>query len=343
MNQDQLAQLIRETKKGSRRLPSFSSGLPSDWQAWRIVFENHARAKSWDDAEGVTNLVCALEGQAARVVHHIDHNADNPKTGHPWTINDLLDKFGEHFLPAAMSHLAVSQFYSAKQGPCETLIGWHTRLRELFTRAFPAKAAEDAPDLIYRFVMGISHPQVRSYVYDAHETTYSKVLEKATTKTAGVVMMKEAGGKEAEGMMSITPDGALYSSPQEGERLGAFGSTENPVGKDGTVQRCHRCNSSSHFIRECPEARRDAFRGRGRGRTWRRDGRGPRGRGGRGGGRGASNSASGGARRQLGAIEKNSRSPATTKANQFSDATISAVASALSSVRLNSDSEESEN
>ena len=255
---DQLAQLIGAVRlpHGDKKLPAFSSGLPDDWVSWRTTFNNVAELKTWTDQQRKMQLVAAMEGTAVRMVSHVDADA--------YTWDGLLEEYGNHFLPAAQSHLAESQFQQAKQGDREAIVAYHTRLRELYSRAHPRADAQNAHDLINKFIFGLAHPVVKDRTFDSHPATYSEALAVATSKAAGVLIMRSAdglGGRGgAGGIMAITPEGAIVGAAGGGEGGG-----------------CFKCGEVGHFKRECP--------------TWATGGRGsfPRWsarRGGRFGGRG---------------------------------------------------------
>jgi hypothetical protein len=165
--------------------------------------------------------------------------------------------------------MSKTQFQQAKQGEREAIIAYHTRLRELFSRAYPTANPQRAAELIDKFILGLAHPVVRDRTFDAHPGTYSDALDTATSKAAGVLVMKQTDGFRGHSnpsILAITPEGALVT---EENQVGAVG-----VRNDG----CFKCGEIGHFKRECP-----LWATAGRGRY---EGRGDRRRGGNRGGRG---------------------------------------------------------
>ena len=259
---------VRPPANNEKKLPPFSTGLPNDWVAWRTTYGNIANLKNWTDDQRKAQLIAAMEGTAVRMVTHVD-------TG-PLLWNQVLDAYGNHFLPAAQSHLAETQFQSAKQGEREAIVAWHTRLRELFSRANPGVDEENSKQLISKFVFGLAHPVVKDRTYDTHPDTYSRALEVATSKAAGVLIMRQADGlgRAGGGVMSIEPDGALLAATSGPPRTAFRESRPEGEGRLVGDGRCFKCKEFGHIKRDCPQWK-DSSKRRGQ-------------RGGRGGGGGGS-------------------------------------------------------
>ncbi len=286
LTEAQLRTLIQGVGGGGagRRPPTFSSGLPEEWTAFKITFENVAALKGWNGpgAEAADNkrrnLVAAFEGAAARAVQHIDPARNPANHNNPYTFNELMTAYNNVFMPAAASHLAMTQYSVAKQQEREAILSWHTRLRELFSRAFPGVAAQDSADLINKFILGLYHPVVRDRTWDAHPATYSEALEKATSKAAGVLVMQHSQGGRRDRTGHVASLGLglddLGSAANEGAAMvGAVGGPGGPGGRGGrrgAGDTCFNCGSPDHYKRDCPQLRQ---------------GPAGRGRGGRGGGR----------------------------------------------------------
>ncbi len=357
---------------GGRRLPAFSTGTAEDWLSWKQTYQNHVTLHGWNDAQQMAQLKAAMEGTAARTIAHLGPN--DPATNAAWQPAALLAAYSNCFLPPAQSKLALVQFEHAKQGDRESLQAWHTRCRELYSRAYPAGDPETAAELRYRFTVGIGHPHVRERVYEADPGTYSEAFTIATARAAGVLVMQQAAkdsGQRNAGIATIriTESGSLLP-PMDATaepRVGAVGGgggrgrgqgrrpggerERNPVGPDGQFMKCHVCQSTYHFQRECTQKPNDgtdggAF-GAGRGGGNQGRGRGGRGRG-RGGGRGGSRGQGyrggaavhnvGGA--EGGAADRDDENRDTAK-SQLSQSDMKRLASLFD--RLNAGDDESEN
>ena len=264
---DQLQQLIQAVGGGngnrsSKRLTPFSSADPTDWIAWRTTFGRVAELQQWNDNQKRLQLLAAMEGLACRQVSTIDVD------GMGW--EEILNAYGNRFLPPAAGQLAREQFSAAKQWESEGITAWHTRLSELYGRAYPNGNLDTDRILIEKFVMGLNHATVLDRTWDTDPQTMQAALNTATTKLANVERVRRAtGGGGRRGVMSLEVTG-------EEPRVAALGGE------------CFHCKTTGHYRAECPlrsypkeEAQRRANqrqqpgRGGGRGR-----GRG-RGRGGR--------------------------------------------------------------
>ncbi len=300
LTEAQLRTLISSiTPAVGRRVPILNAVDPDSWNAFIITYENVVKLRGWDDGEvasnraRIRNLVAALEGPAARAVQHINPQQNPDNHNHPYTYEQLKTAYGKVFLPTAASHLAMTQYNVAKQGDAESLLAFHTRMRELFTRAFPGQEAQTSVDLINRFILGLAHPLVRDRTWDAHPTTFSEALEKATSKAAGVIVIHTTqggagrrgavGGLASLGLEPLQADGSLG-----GTLAGLDGGGTR---KKGAGDTCFQCGSPDHYKRDCPELASAGKKGRG--------GRKGGGRG-RGGGRGGGPGGQGGGRRDAG-------------------------------------------
>lgn len=242
---------------------------PQQWRIWRRNFEQIAAIKHWQDERQRREIASSMEGDAALAVMDIPVDVQNA------TGQDLLIQYEERFVPAAAGQLARSEFKAAKQKPGETILAWHTRLRELFLRATPNGNANNDQALIDTFTQNLVDPAIMMYVLDANPATYAAALQAAQNKQATLLVM----GKQVT-------SGAL-------NQLGADGI--HALHRDGKT--CWFCNQPGHQRHECtlreklmrklqeegwqkPSGTTQKGRGRGRG------GHRGRGQGQRGGGRG---------------------------------------------------------
>ncbi len=265
MDADQFQQFLQNVVpggSGGRRLPTFSSGLPDDWVAFLLTLENCFRLRGWFEAGGdneerrKNNLVAAMEGTAARAVSHIDPEVfPGAAPTAPYTYDQLKAAYAAVFLPAAASHLAMTQYNVARQADTEPLLAWHTRLRELFSRAYPNAEANTSLGLINRFILGLAHPVVRDRTWDAHPDTFQNALNTATSKAAGVIVMQQAAtgsnrrnqGSVGSLGLGLEVAGAVSNPPSVGAVDGGRGRRRRGAGNT-----CFNCGSPDHFKRDCP-------------------------------------------------------------------------------------------
>ena len=237
-----------------KRLPSFSSGNASQWYTWRNGYLNIAELKQWDDEEKKLQLIAAMEGEANSMVSSIN------TVGRNW--QQVLADYSNAFLPPAAGEEAREDFKRAKQRPEESLAHWSARLIELYSRAFPLGNNNTDVQLIERFIRGMNNAVVMDRTHDTRPTTMRDALQTASTKLAGIQMVKQAvmENRKTPGVYAVQDSGA--EAPIQSESEIAALNTE-----------CFHCHRLGHFRNECPlrstpqdEARRKARRGGGGGR-----------------------------------------------------------------------------
>ena len=224
-----------------------------------------AELQQWNPQQRKLQILAAMEGLACRQVSTIDTD------GMTW--EEVLTAYGNRFLPPAAGQLAREQFRAAKQWQQEDITAWHTRLTELYARAFPDGNLETDVVLIEQFVLGLAHPKVMEKTLDTSPQTMQAALNSATTKLANVERVQRATGAGRRGVMSL-------NHPAESEEEGQIAA----MGGE-----CFHCKTTGHYRAECPlrsypreEAQRRANQRNQPGRVGAHRGRG----GGRGRGRG---------------------------------------------------------
>ena len=203
--------------RADKKLTPFSTGDGTDWIAWRRTFEAVRALNHWSPDMARGQLVAGMEGAACRMVADIvtDH----------LTCGEILKRYGDRFLPPAQSRLARQLFKDASQNANESITAWHTRVRELYSRAHPEGDLERAVELVERFLLGLAHSKVRELSYAKLPETMAQALTEASNAAATVACLKNNDG--------------FGGRPS----LHAIG--------DKSRVRCFNCNEFGHMRRDC--------------------------------------------------------------------------------------------
>lgn len=242
MNQAQLQALVAalapggQNDGGRRKLTIFSSALPTDWRTWRRNFETISVINNWDDERSRREAAAAMEGTAALSVQDIDHEAAAD-------IATLLDLYQSRFIPEAAGKLARAEFNAAGQKPTETIIQWHTRLRELFCRAYPNREIDDDEAAIDQFVNNLLDTSIQSFVLDQAPDTYAEALNVAQGKLANQLIMKKNGESKTLHQMG---------EPSSQSSLNQMGRPFVPGAGRSSVK-CWYCEKEGHMQNACED------------------------------------------------------------------------------------------
>lgn len=231
MNEAQLTRFLAALPRQYKKPSVFSTGDGAEWRTWRRNFMTIQVMQAWEDQRARREAASAMEGNAARVVQDIPVDGDNNALG----IAAFLDLYEARFLPAAAGQLSRVDFRVATQQPDETILAWHTRLREVFTRAFPQGNAHNDQHLIEKFVLGMADANVVSYTYDHHPETYGAALVHAQNKAATQAVI---AGRSSAGIQSL-------SAATSAKATNAIGGQQG--GPDG----CWYCGDKSHVRKDC--------------------------------------------------------------------------------------------
>jgi hypothetical protein len=85
-----------------------------------------------------------------------------------------------------------AKYNIAKQILSEDVGGWHTRLRDLYNRAYPGEEVDNNLPLIEKFVTQLINKEVGEFVFERDPATFAGALALAQTKTATDMTFKTA-------------------------------------------------------------------------------------------------------------------------------------------------------
>jgi hypothetical protein len=240
----------------------FESGQAADWITWRKYFEGMSAMWEWEDARARRELLTAMDGEAARMTQDVEFRAAGQ------TVDDLLTELEGRFITEAGAKLAQQEFRKARQMPDETVLQFHSRVRTLFTRAYPGVPTEgDGLARLLRdtFIWGLESRKITEYVSDGQPATYQDCLTRAQGKLATLVGFEDEKNKRSAKSGLHAMKGPTEDQPSDSRA-------------------CHGCGQAGHFVRQCPiltalkkaqesglvgavRGRSDRGRGRARGKT----------------------------------------------------------------------------
>ena len=217
------------TTKASQKVEKFGNEPSDDWLVFKHHIDTVCRLNGYNDLQSRLALASAMTGKAALATLDIDPR--QRVDGADITFTQLLALFEARFLPGSASQMARIRFDAARQGPNEAVLEFHSRLRALHNKAYPAAA--DEVNLVRKFTMGLRRKELRMQVMRSNPATYAGALELAQNEASVLQMVK------------VTELGASIA----GEEPMEIGAVEDPQNKTGE---CHFCEASGHWKRDCP-------------------------------------------------------------------------------------------
>ena len=145
----------------------------------------------WKDERAVLKLQTSLRDQAARAVEHIPLADD-------CTLKEALEAMETVFVNPSQVEYAEAMFYSSSRQPGEAIILWHTRVRELFLRAYPSHTPEEVEEnktLKDRFVLFIHNRAMTLALKnqtDYRMLPFTELLTRAQDYQASILLTQQA-------------------------------------------------------------------------------------------------------------------------------------------------------
>ena len=215
--------------------PTLADLDPIKWVTFRNNFQKVNLLNSWEPKRAKLMLQTCMQDAAARAVEHIKFaDADS--------LDDCLDKFAVIFVNPASATLYKTKFKEATRQPQEELILWHTRIREMFLRAYPKVVeVETNEDLKERFVLGLRNRNLSHTIYSAEnypEMTFTELLTRAQNLQGSLLQCQ----KTYENVHAIT----AVQAPDESIQV----LTRNANANRARLT-CFHCDKPGHVISEC--------------------------------------------------------------------------------------------
>ena len=262
------------TGKCQPRTFSNDASKGESWLVFRVHFNHVAKLNDWTQRQARFYLASSMVGDAGQAVLHIPTEITNPNVD---TLEDLLNKYQEIFLPPAQSETAKFQFEHMDQAAHESILHFASKLRCLYLHAYGDQDSEHSVILIRRFTYGLRNPAVQFKVMEMTPITYSSAIAIAVNHTSlKEVHSKVQGSKNnnngtSNGVHQIQQDAGRGTTPRG---VHAFPETSrprngNPNGNPSTGYnlsqiQCYHCGNRGHLARNCFQKRAAMSRGRGR-------------------------------------------------------------------------------
>lgn len=262
--------------RGLKKVLTFESCDAIEWETWRANFILAAGTNEWGNARCRREIGGSMIGAAKEATKDIPLGLDVVA---PAVVADavlLLDAYQARFAPAAGADYARACMKEARQKEGEEMLKWHSRMRGLFTRAYPNMQEAELlqhRDLIEYFVLGLRSKEVKKATFTHRPLTYQAAFDEAANQMAAKVALDKDESKHP-------------TDHSQSHSLFAMGRGDS--GKANKPGNCHFCGKKGHYKYECKSYARQGGSGSGSGSSGGSGGSGGQGRGagrGRGGGR----------------------------------------------------------
>lgn len=219
--------------------PTLSDVDPIKWVTFHKAFSRVALLNQWSDDRAKLMLQTSLQDAAARAVEHVTFRGSDK-------LQDAIDKLSVIFINPASTQLYKTKFKDASRSPGEELIMWHTRVREMFMRAYPqVQNQEENEDLKERFVLGLRNRSLTQTLLSAENyttMTFTELLTRAQNLQGSLLQCQRS-----------YPDVAAIRSPGNGSSTtaSAIAAINGSGNRKSSNVTCYHCDRPGHVISEC--------------------------------------------------------------------------------------------
>ena len=233
----------------NRKLSQFESGTGTDWRTWRAHYETVVAINNWPDLRQRLELKAAMMGAAARMTSDIVVIGDDK------TAAGVLADYQGRFLPPAAGKVARAAYAGAKQGPEETVMQFHSRLRDLFGQAYPEQMANLNQNrmLVQTFASGLENQEITRWIMDRDPETYSAALDLAQMKAATEMVIRHSQGKPVNTTLSPIGSGNTSGHSTQNSSMNQTGGGTRSTSRPGRTITCWGCKETGHFKSQCPQ------------------------------------------------------------------------------------------
>ena len=229
----------------------FSNTSGENFLAWRAQFQAIAAYNRWSDDEAKTVALAHMVGLGLEAI--IDINVKDPME----SLESLLDRYQNRFLPKSESQVLRTQFNYIVQLPTESVQKLHSRLRVLYHLAYPNPADRSEITLVERYIQALNNRLVQSHVRRRKPRTYADALDYAQEETSFVLLDN----------LTHAPGGPQQPQPSDTSFVGAIRG--RPTLRGGMTRptpsgrQCFYCGEVGHMKEKCPIRLRDLLRAKG--------------------------------------------------------------------------------
>ena len=249
---------------GRRKVVEFESGNGPEWLAWKEGFRQVNQINGWEDLRARRELKAAMTQTAAKVTRDIQpEDAAN--------LDEMIQLLEARFLPEGAGIAARTEFEHMTQNSTESLLEWHSRVRDTFTRAFPNVNVQGDYRARDKFALGLKDKTLQWEVYREDAVDFTDALQRATRIAARLAKVGEIHKSAAPpasnhfGINSVVPVTAAVATtgswnPSTGRGRSSNGRNGNqnqgPArNPDGSVDlsrtECYVCKKKGHMKRQC--------------------------------------------------------------------------------------------
>jgi hypothetical protein len=175
-------------RPGQASLPTFSDSSVDGWFLFRRAYTVCCQINNWDDLQSRRQLLLALKDGALAKIANLQPTP-NPLPDN-WNLEAFLDQIEGKFFHQVDTFRARAKYTQAQQMREEDLGTWHTRVLQLYTRAWHVVVDRElSHELIYKFCCGLYHPMVRAKTVENNPLTFGAALQGAMQAEASQMML----------------------------------------------------------------------------------------------------------------------------------------------------------